>query len=137
MLTAAMRWKCYCFISTRPICVLRKPSRSLQSSSSLNTTNSTEYILCVLGFLTFLQHIPNGFIKDLFHIVRTPLYGFISLANLAGSVLMVAPVSIWKIISCLSRSVRHLASFLCLFLEFTAFTQWAYSSSSSSDDVSR
>ena len=138
MLTAATRWKFCCFISTRPICVLvRRPSRGWQSSSSLNTTNSTEYVLRVLGFLTFLRHIPNGFIRDLFHIVRTPLYSFISFANFAGCVLMVAPESIWKIISCLSRSMRHLAPFLCFFLDFTAFTQWAYSSSSSSDDVSR
>ena len=66
--------------------------------------------------------------RILSYIDGTTLYRFTLVEKFAGSRLIVAPLSIWKMISRLSVNMRHLSHFLCLSQDFSAFTEWMHSS---------
>ena len=74
-----------------------------------------------------LRYTPSGFTKDLLHIVKTPWYGLICLAYFTESVLIVAPMSIQKIILSFFKNIMHLASLLFLPVDTAIFSSEAVS----------
>ena len=83
------------------------------SNSSLTTTNSTEYLLRLAGFVTIILAVPSGVTSVLFHMMRVFEVGVnLCLSTmLLGMIFIKEPQSIWNMTDLSSITISEKISF--------------------------